>query len=78
MTLDHLKAGDEVVVRHGKWQDHPTYELARVERINKKTLTLTDGRAFSLKTGEVKYDKDILSQDICEMTMEIQIQLGGR
>lgn len=78
MNLSHLKAGDEVVVRFGKWQDNPRYELARVGRINKKTLTLTDGRAFSLKTGEVKYDKDILSQDICEMTMEIQIQLGGR
>lgn len=78
MNLSHLKAGDEVVVRFGKWQDNPRYELARVGRINKKTLTLTDGRAFSLKTGNIQYDKEVMSQDIVELTVELQVQLGGR
>lgn len=77
MNASHLEAGDLVCVRTHRWSDSPHYELGRVAKRTKTSVTLEDGRVFSLNQGrlEVKAMDYEFDADLVELTDELRAKL---
>lgn len=77
MNLSHVQIGDQIAVRNGKWHDEPRYELATVTKIGKSHVSISDGRSFSIKTGDVLMSTSTLSADIVPSTDDILAKIGA-